>query len=108
MEIVVNIPDKEYDMLKNYFKELEKSKQEWLVNKTLSRVADGVPLPKEHDNLIDVSEVKWMYAHTNAAIYSGSDIARIVNSVKPVIPAQRKDPEDEYKRNESGYEEERE
>lgn len=56
MEKIIKIPENEYEYLinKEKFCSLEKSKQEWLINKTLNRILNGVPLPKGHGRLKDV------------------------------------------------------
>ena len=60
VDVVVRIPKIEYEHLTNEekFHSLEKSKQEWLINKTLNRIADGIQLSEGHGDLIDVSDIR--------------------------------------------------
>ena len=55
IELIVKIPEIEYEHLTNQekFNSLRKSKQEWLIEKTLNRVADATQLPKGHKRLIE-------------------------------------------------------
>ena len=60
MEIVIKIPKIEYEHIadEEKFHSLEKSKQEWLINKVLNRVVDGIKLKEGHGNLIDVDDIR--------------------------------------------------
>jgi len=72
MELVIKIAEVEYEHLTNKekFNSLEKSKQEWLINKTLNCVINGTPLPKGHGRLIDADELKKIYDERISRLYA--------------------------------------
>ena len=52
IELVIKIPEEAYRLLKN-------KGVDWLgAEHILNAVADGIPLPKGHGNLIDVSDIR--------------------------------------------------
>lgn len=81
VELVVKIPEIEYEHLTNQekFDSLTKNKQEWLINKILNRVIDGISLPKGHGNLVDYEKLK-----NNAREY-GAYTEATLSHIKPKI-----------------------
>ena len=92
VELVIKIPEIEYEHLinKEKFNSLEKSKQEWLINKTLNRVIDSTPLPKGHGRIVDISKLEYLKA-LNDAIHNkitwSEAITKIKNSAQTIIEA---------------------
>lgn len=82
IELVVKIPEVEYEHLTNKekFYSLEKNKQEWLINKILNYVIDGTPLPKGHGRLIDADKF------INDFAYYGYIEAMNVDYFRAVVP----------------------
>lgn len=82
IELVIKMPEIEYEHIANKekFYSLEKSKREWLINKTLIRVINGTPLPKGHGRLIDADALIYQ-TQLEIIPYSGG---RYVN--KMIVP----------------------
>lgn len=53
MQIVIDIPNYDYRQIKKYYEKND------IVEATYSYIYHGIPLPKGHGRLIDVSDIEW-------------------------------------------------
>ena len=88
MELVINIPEEAYKLLKS-------EGVDWLgAEHILNAVAEGIPLPKGHGELVDRDKFEYLKA-IHDAIYrhiSWSDaIKKIKYSAPTIIEADRKE-----------------
>jgi len=97
IELVIKMPEIEYEYITNRekFHSLEKNKQEWLINKTLNYLLNGIQLPKEHGDLID--RKKLQNNIDDKDLISLKDISKIqtlrdwINNQNPIIKADKAD-----------------
>ena len=58
------------------------------MNMLIKLVLNGIPLPKSHGDLKDMSNLKYVFDVTkDNPIYSGKDIERAIKSMVTIIPA---------------------
>lgn len=90
MEMVIDIPDKVYGLLK-YFESALKAdvpnKDERVSEALIRAVLNGIPLPKGHGRLIDVEDI--MYECNTARIRAGDSFVTrtYVDNIPTIIEA---------------------
>ncbi len=96
IELVVKIPEIEYEHLTNKenFYSLTKSKQEWLINKTLDRVVDGTPLPKGHGRIGDLDALREEVSSWGMNDYEPSDFIDVIDQADTIIDADKAESEE--------------
>ncbi len=87
IELVINIPEEEYNTRKKtgYFSDNFK---------ILEAVANGTPLPKGHGRLIDADELKKIIEKNDPLAMAGFNVRLIdINSAPTIIEAESEDKE---------------
>lgn len=89
MQIVIDIPEEAYKLLKN-------EGVDWLgAEHILNAVANGTPLPKGHGDLKETGNLQYVFDLTREdPIYSGKDIERAMKSMTTIIKADTEENEE--------------
>lgn len=82
MQIVIEIPKVQYENLAKIVNAGKEPLGYW--ERVVMR---GTPLPKDHGDLKDMSNLKYVFDLTrDDPIYSGKDIEQAVKSMKTIVP----------------------
>lgn len=87
MQIVIDIPEEDYERLKEYKKAPFCS----LTSRTYEAIANGVPLPKGHGRLIDADRLKPMHSINRANFNTVVGIQKWVDDAPTIIEADKEE-----------------
>lgn len=88
IELIIKVSEEDYERLKEY----EKAPFNSLTSRAYEAIANGTPLPKEHGDLIDVSELEEIYLN-DESLEDIQDAIFAIKRVTPIIKADKAESE---------------
>lgn len=90
IELVIKIPEEDYEMLHEMLKVLKEVPAYDLTSRAYVAIANGTPLPKGHGVLKDMGNLPYIFDLTREnPIYSGKDIEQAIKSMTTIIEADK-------------------
>jgi hypothetical protein len=78
MQIVIDIPEEEYNIIKN-----SNAPMSWVEH----LIANGIPLPKGHGKLGDLGALSDYFWDNRSKLYTHKDLQIILDNAEAIIPA---------------------